>query len=454
MSEANQAFQDALDAELDGTPYRVVAPIGHGGMGALFEIEHRTLRRKLVMKILRDPGRPDLEDRLRVEAQALAQLSHPNLLAVVDFARTSVGRPYLVTERLYGKTLREVVGATDVLPVKDAVLYVTQALAGLGAAHRAGVIHRDVKLDNLFLCDGDAVNPPFVKVIDFGIVKLVGAEPGENAVDVAPLENPTAEGQMIGTPRFMSPEQVLNKTVDARADIYGIGVVLYRLVSGRYPFICGDVIEYAAAHATEIPKPPSMFARLSPELDRIILRALEKRPEDRFSSAREMIDALTPLMQTAAQPAPAASPRPKSASPANPHAVQRTIRMVEGAVPVAPKIEQARDAQRFPPSTVMLRDPPASPVFGSPPAPPPTAILPANLAPIREVAQAAAQAPTPPTFGPPPAPVVVAPLPPPRAPTKPPAKGRSAVEILAIVISIVSILAIVWFALLLAGVIH
>jgi serine/threonine protein kinase len=310
----------ALNAEFAGTPYTFLAAIGEGGMGAVYEVEHRTLKRKLVIKILRELDRPDLEDRLRLEAQSLAQLTHPNLLAVVDYAHTASGRPYLVSERLKGQTLKAALGPAGALPVADAVRYAMQALAGLSVAHRVGVVHRDIKLDNLFLCDGDELTPPHIKVIDFGIAKLVGAEENRTAIPVAPLAVPTAEGVMIGTPSFMSPEQVTDLPVDQRADIYGVGAVLFRLLTGRNVFMCSDVFQYATAHATEIPSPPSRFAELPDGLDAVVLRALEKKAENRFQNAKQMIDALAPfsspslsssspgLMQSsafAADPAPA-----------------------------------------------------------------------------------------------------------------------------------------------------
>lgn len=296
----------ALNAEFSGTPYEFRRAIGQGGMGAVFEVEHRTLKRKLVIKILREVNRPDLEDRLRLEAQALAQLTHPNLLSVVDYAHTASGRPYLVSERLKGKTLATALAVSGPMPAADSVRYAMQALAGLSVAHRAGVIHRDVKLDNLFLCDGDDITPPHIKVIDFGIAKLIGAEENRTAFPVAPLANPTAEGTAIGTPSFMSPEQVMDLPVDQRSDIYGMGAVMYRLLTGRNVFRCRDLLELASAHATEVPTPPSQIVALPPGLDAVVLRALEKSPAARYQTAKEMIDALAPFADAAPSKQPAA----------------------------------------------------------------------------------------------------------------------------------------------------
>ena len=291
MAERDTDQIVVLDEELRGTAYRPLAALGRGGMGSVYEVEHRALKRRMVVKILHEHDRPDLEDRLRLEAQTLAQLSHPNVVQVIDFARTASGRPFLVTERLYGRTLKELVGDSGKLPVDAAARYATEALSGLSAVHRAGVVHRDVKLENLFLCDADEHGAARVKVLDFGIAKLIHGG-GEAPIDVAPLESATAQGLMVGTPSFMSPEQILGLPVDHRADLYAVGVVLYRLVAGRNPFICRDLIEYAAAHAGEKPAPPSRFADLPEGFDAIVLKALEKDPAARYPTAAEMIAAL------------------------------------------------------------------------------------------------------------------------------------------------------------------
>jgi serine/threonine-protein kinase len=419
----------ALQAELRETAYHALGRLGQGGMGDVFEVEHRTLRRKLVMKLLREPNRPDLEDRLRLEAQTLAQLTHPNLLQVVDFAHTSAGRPFLVTERLYGRTLKEELGPTGNLPPTEAVTFACQALAGLAAAHRAGVVHRDIKLDNLFLCQGDDLTPRHLKVIDFGIAKLVGAEEGARGVSVDPLVVPTAEGIMIGTPSFMSPEQVTSQPVDHRADIYGMGVVLYRLVAGRNPFICRDLIEYAAAHASEPPEPPSRFVALPAGLERVILRALEKKPADRYPSAREMIDALTPFSTATRAVTSEAASRPPAEVTTGPtsdvrlRAVALATQRLDTAAPLgAASRGTLRMSPPLPPSSA-LDDP-----FGAPPAfdaPDPIPRASSPFGPAAPVAENAA----------------------------PPARrAMTVLELVALVVAAISAGAIVWFALILAGV--
>jgi serine/threonine-protein kinase len=221
---------------------------------------------------------------MRVEAQALALVQHPNLVAVHDLGRTPGGRAYLVMERLYGRTISDELRARGTLPPAEAIDYVCQALAGLGAAHAAGIVHRDVKPANLFLCDWENGRRA-VKVLDFGIAKVMSAA---QRGALAPLAFPTERGVVLGTPRFLSPEQARGGAVDARTDIYAMGAVLYWMLAGRGSFEpAGGLREATGEGAPEPPCPPSAWAPgiVPPELDAAVLRALAQRPEDRFASA-------------------------------------------------------------------------------------------------------------------------------------------------------------------------
>ncbi|WP_437732368.1 serine/threonine-protein kinase [Sorangium sp. So ce1335] len=273
---------------LYGTPYRPVRRLGRGGMGEVIEAAHVGLDKPVVVKLLhRDLNRePRQVERMRVEAQSLARLAHPNLVTVTDFGRTAEGRTFLVMERLHGRTMREELEARGALPALEALDLVTQALAGLAAAHGAGIVHRDVKLENLFVCDADERGRRVVKVLDFGIAKVVA--PGGDGRAPAPSLYQTEEGVLVGTPRYLSPEQACGLAVDARTDVYAAGVVLYTLLAGRGPFEhVRPVHELLRAHASEVPAPPSRHAPrpVPPELDRAVMRALEKHPELRFPDA-------------------------------------------------------------------------------------------------------------------------------------------------------------------------
>ncbi len=264
-------------------------------MGEVIEAEHRALGKTVVVKLLqRDLARrPDLVDRMRLEGQTLARLEHENLVAVIDLQVTLEGRPYLVMERLRGRTLREELELRGALPAAEAIDLARQALAGLGAAHEVGIVHRDVTLANLFLCDPrpGAVRRA-LKVLDFGLAKVVSGAGGRAP---RPLSTSTEEGVTMGTPRFFSPEQAAGDPVDARADIYAMGIVLYTMVAGRGPF--ADLIaveDLLEAHLTLTPPSPSIHAPspLPEGLDEVIARAMAKRPDDRFPDAKSFDSAL------------------------------------------------------------------------------------------------------------------------------------------------------------------
>ncbi len=265
---------------LPGTPYVIVRLLGQGGMGEVYEVEHRELGRRSAVKVLRRDhhDRPDLAGRMRAEARSLARLRHENLVEVFDLGVTSDGRPYFAMPLLRGRDLRSELARLGVLAPRAAAELVAQALDGLAAAHAAGLVHRDVKLENLFLGDDGRV-----KVLDFGVAKAFSG-------------GLTLPGGSPGTPRTMAPEQCSGRPVDARADVYAAGLALYELCAGRGPFdeLQGNVHALRFAHCEREPPPPS---HLGPQpIDRaveaVILRALAKDPADRYPGAAAMAAAL------------------------------------------------------------------------------------------------------------------------------------------------------------------
>jgi eukaryotic-like serine/threonine-protein kinase len=221
-------------------------------------------------------SRPGLAARIASEGRLLALVRHENLVDVLDLGLlSSDGRPYLVLELLEGHDLRAERDRMGVLSVPAALGVAAQILRGLAAIHHNGIVHRDIKLENLFLCgDGRA------KILDLG-----AAEP------VSGREREGARGASLATPRTMAPEQFAGKPVDGRADLYALGLVLYELVAGRGPFDDARGVEAVrSAHLFRTPEPPSRFApqAIPEELDALILRALEKEPDDRFASAEAM----------------------------------------------------------------------------------------------------------------------------------------------------------------------
>ena len=288
-------LDSALDGSdpFEGTKYRSLSILGKGGMGAAHVVEHRLLGTQFVCKVMRGRHRNNaaVADRMRVEAQSLARLVHPNIVKVFDFDFTQDGRPFIVMERLEGHTLGHELRTRGELPTLEAIDIVCQLLSALSAAHVLGIVHRDVKLENLFL-QRTAHAGPVLKVLDFGVAKIM-----EGISDAAPEppQVPTRAGVIVGTPRFLSPEAAQGKVVDQRADVYSASVVLYMLLCGRGPW--DEASSHASvfsAQANKAPTPPSRYARkiISPDLESIVLTAMSKEPEERFQSAKAFEAAL------------------------------------------------------------------------------------------------------------------------------------------------------------------
>jgi serine/threonine-protein kinase len=267
--------------------------LGSGGSAEVYEALHVGLRKTVVVKVMRPEhvGNARVVERMRFEAQALAQIAHPNITAVTDCGLTPDGRPFFVMERLEGHTLHVELEQRGWLPVAEVVVLARQLCAGLSAAHALGIVHRDIKLKNLFLADPGGTRT--LKVLDFGIAKLMPeANPSRTP---HPLAIKSEEGMTIGTPRFLAPEQVMCGRVDARTDIYACGLVLFRLLVGRDPFSHHtDLVSLFEAHVSEIPRPPSQLAPqpIAPAIDDAILCALAKDPANRYASAAQFAVAL------------------------------------------------------------------------------------------------------------------------------------------------------------------
>lgn len=274
-------------------PYQLVRHLGGGAMGEVFEIEHQATGRRLVLKSLRQRigANAAWADRLRLEAQTAGRLRHPNLVSAVDFWITPEGFPCFVMELLRGASLADDLRRARRLPVLTATKYAIQVLSALAAAHDLGIVHRDIKPENLFVCrlTGRA---SWIKVLDFGIARVL---PDASTGAPAPLAMPTATGTMVGTPRYMSPEALEGRPVDLRADLYSVGVVLYVMLAGTGPF---DRVH--PGQSLDAPPPPSRFTPegLPDDLDRIVLRAMRERPEDRYQTATEFASELKDLRAT------------------------------------------------------------------------------------------------------------------------------------------------------------
>ena len=270
--------------------YKILSMIGAGGMGEVYRAFDPRLNREIAIKLL-PASFSNNEERLRrfeLEAQAAGALKHPNILAIYDVS-THEGSPYVVSELLVGETLRDVMDTGPIAPEK-VIDYALQAVRGLSAAHEKGIIHRDIKPENLFVqTDGQ------LKILDFGLAKLIEEE-GEVNDDSPTVRIKTDTGTVIGTVGYMSPEQLRGKAVDQRTDIFSFGVVLYEMLYQEHAFRRGSAADTIAAVLREDPTKPSSKERLvSPFLDRIVRRCIEKNCEQRFHSASDLAFALSSL---------------------------------------------------------------------------------------------------------------------------------------------------------------
>ncbi len=264
-------------------PYEIIAPLGAGGMGEVYRARDTRLGRDVAIKVLpaEFASDPDRLRRFEQEARAVAALDHPNILAIHDVG-THEGAPYLVTELLEGESLRQRLEGGP-LPPRKVLGVAIQVASGLAAAHEKGIVHRDLKPENLFVTSDGRV-----KILDFGIAKL--APRGQADLAARPtVVGGTEPGFVIGTAGYMSPEQVRGLSVDHRSDIFSLGCVLYEMATGRRAFDRGTAADTMAAILTEEPPDPSSLTVSVPSaLSRVIAHCLEKRPEDRFSSASDL----------------------------------------------------------------------------------------------------------------------------------------------------------------------
>jgi serine/threonine protein kinase len=267
--------------------YRVIAPLGRGGMGGVFEVEGDDGTRYALKAPISDAGsNGTVTKRFAREANALRMLDHPNLVAAVD-AFAEAGLLFLVMEKVVGPTLAERLRAGPIAP-RQALVFARQMLEGIGHAHAQGLVHRDLKPENTILVDMGGWER--VKIIDFGLVKLVGdvaAAFGQAAL--------TSTGLVFGTPAYIAPEQALGRVVDGRADVYAMGVILFHMLTGTLPF---DAVDPAAVMRMHVKQPaPRLDERIAapwitPELSALVDGALIKEPENRFPRADVMIAAL------------------------------------------------------------------------------------------------------------------------------------------------------------------
>jgi eukaryotic-like serine/threonine-protein kinase len=265
-------------------PYEILAPIGAGGMGEVYKAKDPRLGRDVAIKVLPASFAQDADrlKRFEQEARAAGVLNHPNITAVYDFGSHG-GAPYIVTELLEGETLRSRLGP-GAISARKAVDYGIQLAKGLAAAHEKGIVHRDLKPENVFLTrDGR------VKILDFGLAKLKSEKPEGSQTDLQTVSGGTLPGVVLGTMGYMAPEQVRGKTADKRSDLFSFGTILYEMLSGQRAFRGDTAADTITAILSKEPPDLSQTNKdVPPGLERIIRHCLEKNPEERFESARDV----------------------------------------------------------------------------------------------------------------------------------------------------------------------
>jgi eukaryotic-like serine/threonine-protein kinase len=272
---------DPLLGSIIDNRYEVSSVIGEGGMGTVYQVRHRALGKRFALKALRKDLAADGEIAARFiqEARTAAAVSHPGLVEITDFGRLESGQVYFVMELLEGQSLAALLRTSGPLPAERALDIVKQLAHALKAAHDASIVHRDLKPDNVHVGRGDA-GQDLVKIVDFGLAKVIGSS------------KLTRAGMVFGTPHYMSPEQAAGEVVDHRADIYALGIVMYEMFTGKLPFEADSYMGVLTKHMYMAPAPPT---EVSPELKQlgtledVILRCLEKRPDDRYHNLAALL---------------------------------------------------------------------------------------------------------------------------------------------------------------------
>jgi serine/threonine-protein kinase len=307
IPEADDSVVETAEDPYVGTTlaekYKILRKIGTGGMGAVYEAEHKVIGRRVAIKTLHLQFATDqgLVRRFTNEARAAAMIGHPNILECTDMGRTPDGAPFLVLELLEGADLAHAIAQDGPMTVGRIVRIATAAASALKAAHDKGIVHRDMKPENIFLVERDG-NPDHVKVLDFGISKFSAASGVSQAG--------TQAGSVLGSPYYMSPEQVTNaSTVDARADLYALGAIIYEALTGRVPHdaetlpallfkICGELPVSIVAYRKDVPA----------EVVQAVEKAMARDPDDRFAGVAEFAAALAPFADVEDEPELVAEP--------------------------------------------------------------------------------------------------------------------------------------------------
>jgi serine/threonine-protein kinase len=289
--EPDPSKSDPLIGQSIAGQFEIVKQLGAGGMGAVYLAEQRDMGRQVVIKVMHPEltvGNPQAVERFKREARAVAALNHPHIVQVYVFGQADDGRMYLAMEYIEGRDLASEV-ARGALAQGRALKILDQVAAALIEAHSRGIVHRDLKPENVMLADRHG-NPDWVKVLDFGIAKIHSAHSGQadGGMEAAAL---TQQGAIFGTPRYMAPEQITGQPIDARTDLYALGVIFYEMLTGEHPFRAHSALDYLVKHVQEQVVMPSVGRPglgVHPRVEHILQRLVAKEPADRFQSAAEL----------------------------------------------------------------------------------------------------------------------------------------------------------------------
>jgi serine/threonine protein kinase len=341
--------------------YRILKKLGEGGMGVVYLAEHVVIEKKIALKVLFPDltRRSDLVQRFLQEAKSASRIGHENVIDITDFGQSPEGYVFIAMEYLVGQDLGQLLKASGPLPWPRAQPIVLQIVKALRAAHERGIVHRDMKPENVFVSPRDD-GREFVKVLDFGIAKVLGLD------EEAPRL--TRTGMIFGTPEYMSPEQAQGQPVDHRVDIYAVGCILYHMLTGEVPFKAESFMGILSKHMVEAPIAPSTRnPAVEPQVEALINRAMEKDPTRRFQTMGEFADALLPLGhisdRSGALFLPPSMParhagmpaRPSSSPPSSPYATKEVVGRV--SAPLAEANPEARQSQ----TEIFSRDPESPP---------------------------------------------------------------------------------------------
>ena len=307
-------------------PYEIIAPLGKGGMGEVYRARDNRLRREVALKMLPDASANDEDSlaRFQRETHAVASMNHPSILAIHDTG-SHRGVPYAVTELLEGETLAERLDSGPIAP-KRAVEIASQIADGLSAAHAKGVIHRDVKPENIFLThDGRT------KILDFGIARIENPGLRTGAIPSLRQRGSTSSQMLAGTAGYVSPEQVRGARADARSDLFALGAVFFEMLAGRKAFQRGSPVETLGAVLKDDPRRSAEAEKIPPELAPFVFRCLEKDPADRYQSARDLLFDLRALQAEATRES-AERVKFRSVPPGRQRRTRAVLRAVAGVV--------------------------------------------------------------------------------------------------------------------------